>query len=145
MPAKKKAKKAKQATKVKKAATPVRAKKTVKKAKASKKPRAGKPTAKAKGSTKGSRGRASSGELVEYGQQKRGLGPQSAGQSGDLQGISGALRAGSESAEELLEEGQTFEAEAVAGVEEAEDPDVSEVVTREFPEDDIPEEYREKD
>lgn len=41
----------------------------------------------------------------------------------------------------LLEEGNTFEADAVAGVENAKDPDVSEVTTRQVPEDDIPEEY----
>jgi hypothetical protein len=43
--------------------------------------------------------------------------------------------------EELLEEGQTFEAEAVAGVENAPDPDQGEVVTHESPEDDVPKEY----
>ena len=54
-------------------------------------------------------------------------------------------RADAESVEELLEEGQTFEAEAVAGVENAADPDQGEVVTHEFSEDDVPEEYRERD
>ncbi len=43
---------------------------------------------------------------------------------------------------ELLKQGNTFEAEVVDGVENAKDPDVSEVTTREVPEDDIPEEYR---
>jgi hypothetical protein len=47
--------------------------------------------------------------------------------------------------EELLEEGQTYEAEVVDGVENARDADQSEVKTREVPEDDVPEEYREKD
>ncbi len=69
------------------------------------------------------------------------LGPDSAGQSGDIQQLSDAPGADSESVEELLEEGNTFEAEAVAGVENAKDPDVSEVRTREVPEDDVPEEY----
>ena len=69
------------------------------------------------------------------------LGPDSAGQSGDLQQLSNTADADSESVEELLEEGNTFEAEAVAGVENAKDPDVSEVTTREVPEDDVPEEY----
>jgi hypothetical protein len=49
----------------------------------------------------------------------------------------------SESVEELLEEGQTFEAEAVRGVENAKDPDQGEVRTRQFPEDDVPTEYTE--
>ena len=70
------------------------------------------------------------------------LGPDSAGQSGDLQGISDITGADSESLTELLEEGNSFEAEAVDGVENAKDPDVSEVKTREVPEDDVPKEYR---
>ena len=68
-------------------------------------------------------------------------GPDSAGQSGNIQQIPGAANADSESVEELLEEGNTFEAEAVAGVEDAKDADVSEVRTRQFPEDDVPGEY----
>jgi ABC-type thiamine transport system substrate-binding protein len=50
-------------------------------------------------------------------------------------------RANSESVEELAEEGQSFEADVVAGVEEAEDAEESEVVTHEVPEDDVPTEY----
>jgi hypothetical protein len=69
------------------------------------------------------------------------LGPNSAGQSGDLQQISGIAGADSESVEELVEEGNSFEAAAVEGVENAKDPDVSEVTTRQVPEDDVPEEY----
>src|SRR5882762_2662576 len=46
----------------------------------------------------------------------KGLGARSAGQSGDLQGLSGIAGAGSESVEELLEEGNAFEAELVKGV-----------------------------
>jgi hypothetical protein len=65
--------------------------------------------------------------------------------SGDLQGLTDVERADSESVEELLEEGNTFEAGVVKGVEQAEDSDEQEVHTREFPEDDVPEEYREKD
>jgi N utilization substance protein A len=71
------------------------------------------------------------------------VGPDSAGQSGDLQGISSTTGADSESVEELLEEGNTFEAEAVAGVERADDDEVSEVHTHQFPEDDVPREYLE--
>ena len=76
---------------------------------------------------------------------KKGLGPNSAGQSGDTQGLSDVAGADSESVEELLEEGQSFEAEAVAGVENAPDPDVAEVRTKQVPEDDVPEEYLDKD
>jgi len=70
-----------------------------------------------------------------------GLGPTSAGQSGDTQGLSDVAEAGSESVLELVEEGQSFEAEVIAGVEEAPDPDVSEVHTKQVPEDDVPGEY----
>jgi hypothetical protein len=49
--------------------------------------------------------------------------------------------AGSESVAELLEEGQAFEAEAIGGVENAPDPDVAEVHTKQVPEDDVPSEY----
>jgi hypothetical protein len=72
-------------------------------------------------------------------------GPDSAGQSGDTQGLSDVAEAGSESVRELVEEGQDFEAEAIEGVEEAPDPDVAEVHTKQVPEDDVPEEYLEND
>ena len=88
-------------------------------------------------------GRADSGEVVAY--SRRGLGARSAGQAGDTQGISAAERTYSQSVEELLEEGQSFEAEVVAGVENAPEPGESEVHTKEVPEDDVPEEYRERD
>jgi hypothetical protein len=68
-----------------------------------------------------------------------------AGQSGDTQGLSDVAEAGSESVAELLEEGQTFEAEAIGGVEDAPDADVAEVHTKQFPEDDVPPEYLERD
>jgi hypothetical protein len=68
-------------------------------------------------------------------------GPGSAGQSGDIQQIRDRAYADSESAEELAEEGNAFEAGIVSGVENAPDPDVSEVHTRQVPEDDVPEEY----
>jgi hypothetical protein len=72
---------------------------------------------------------------------EKGMGPGSAGQSGDTQGLSDVAEAGSESVEELVEEGQSFEAEVIGGVEDAPDPDVAEVHTREVPEDDVPSEY----
>jgi hypothetical protein len=76
---------------------------------------------------------------------KEGLGLDSAGQSGDTQGLSDVAEADSESVEELVEAGQSYEAEVIAGIEDAPDPDVSEVHTRQVPEDDVPEEYLEKD
>jgi hypothetical protein len=67
---------------------------------------------------------------------------ESGGQSGDIEGLSGVEEADSESVRELAEEGQDYEAEVVDAIENAADPDVSEVKTREVPEDDVPEEYR---
>lgn len=69
----------------------------------------------------------------------------SGSQSGDLQGLSRAEEADSESVDELVEEGNVFEAGAVAGVEEANNADEREVHTHEVPEDDVPEEYLDKD
>jgi hypothetical protein len=66
-------------------------------------------------------------------------------QTGDLQGLSRAEQADSESVDELVEEGNIFEAGAVAGVEEADDHDTREVHTQEVSEDDVPDEYLEKD
>lgn len=74
----------------------------------------------------------------------RGLGARSGGQSGDIQGLSGIADGGSESVEEPMEGGQSFEAEVLQGVENAPDPDEGEVRTHEVPEDDVPEEYRGK-
>lgn len=75
----------------------------------------------------------------------RGLGSESGGQSGDTQQLSREEDVNSESVEELEEEGQYFEAEAVSGVENAKDPDESEVTTSEVPEDDVPPEYLDRD
>jgi hypothetical protein len=66
-------------------------------------------------------------------------------QSGDLQGLFRREHADSESVEELLEEGNAFEAGVVTGVEAADDADEREVRTREVPEDDVPGEYLDKD
>lgn len=71
-------------------------------------------------------------------------GAASAGQSGDLQGIDNITEADSESVAELLEEGQYFEAEAVRAVENAPEPDVAEVHTKQVPEDDVPPEYHDR-
>jgi hypothetical protein len=76
---------------------------------------------------------------------RRGLGPESGGQSGDTQGLSRRSYDDSESVEELMEEGQYMEAEAVSGVENARDADQGEVRTTQFPEDDVPEEYKQEE
>lgn len=68
----------------------------------------------------------------------------SGGQSGDLQGLSRAAQADSESVDELISEGNPFEADAVAGVEDADNADQREVRTHEVPEDDVPDEYLDK-
>jgi hypothetical protein len=97
---------------------------------------------KSKSLRRSQRGRADSGELLADELRERRA--SSGGQSGDTQGIAGDPDVDSESVEQLLEEGQSFEAEVVSGVENAPDPDESEVHTREVPEDDVPGEYRGK-
>ncbi len=47
--------------------------------------------------------------------------------------------------EELVEEGQFFEAELISGVENAPDADESEVHTKQVPEDDVPTEYSDEE
>jgi hypothetical protein len=69
----------------------------------------------------------------------------SAVQSGDLQGLSNVEAADSESVGELIEEGNAFEADVVAGVQDAGSHDEREVRTHEVPEDDVPGEYLDKD
>jgi len=81
-------------------------------------------------------------EMVAF--EPRGLGSRTGGQAGDLQGVSGAEGAASESVEELLEEGNAFEANIVKGVEDAENADEIEVESHEVLEDDVPEEYLEE-
>jgi hypothetical protein len=68
-----------------------------------------------------------------------------AGQSGDDQGLSNIEDVDSESVRELADEGQSYEAAAVSGVEDAPEPDVAEVTTKQVPEDDVPEEYINQD
>jgi hypothetical protein len=76
---------------------------------------------------------------------RRGTGSAAAGQSGDLQGLSRRPGAASESVEELLEEGQYYEADVVSGIENAPGPEQGEVRTRQVPEDDVPEEYEDNE
>jgi hypothetical protein len=113
--------------------------KTPAKGKTKKKKTALKP----KSSPRVRRGRAEAGELLAHA--PRGVGARSGGQSGDTQGLNADSAVDSESVEELLEEGQSFEAEILDGVENAPDPDQSEVHTREVNQDDVPGEYQEKD
>lgn len=89
------------------------------------------------------RGQADSAQLVAY--ENTGRGARTGGQSGDTQGLSGVADAESESVKELLEEGQSYEAEIVEGVESAPDADEGEVRTHEVPEDDVPNQYLGKD
>jgi hypothetical protein len=74
-----------------------------------------------------------------------GLGTRSGEQSGDLQGLSNVEGADSESVDELLEEGNAFEADVVKGVEDAGDADEGEVRTHEVPQDDVPGEYLDRE
>jgi hypothetical protein len=90
-----------------------------------------------------SRGKSQGVDSVVF--EPKGLGARSGGQSGDLQGLSNRESADSESVDELLEEGNAFEAEVVKGVEDVPDADEGEVRTHEVPEDDVPGEYLEKD
>ena len=76
---------------------------------------------------------------------EKGGGTGSAGQSGDTQGLSDLAEAGPLSVQELVEEGQSYEAEVIGGVEDTPDPDVAEVHTTQVPEDDVPSEYLRSD
>jgi hypothetical protein len=89
------------------------------------------------------RGKSEGADSVVF--EPKGLGARSGGQAGDLQGLSNREGADSESVDELLEEGNAFEAEVVKGVEDVPDADEGEVHTHEVPEDDVPEEYLDKD
>jgi N utilization substance protein A len=89
-----------------------------------------------------SRGEGQSVETINL--DPKGLGSKSGGQSGALQGLSDIEGASSESVDELLEEGNAFEAEVVKGVEDAPDADEGEVRTHQRPqEEDLPEDFRE--
>jgi hypothetical protein len=89
-----------------------------------------------------SRGEGQSVETINL--EPKGLGSKSGGQSGDLQGLSDIESADSESVDELLEEGNAFEAEVVKGVEDAPDADEGEVRTHQRPQgEDLPEDFRE--
>ena len=89
-----------------------------------------------------SRGEGQSIETINL--DPKGSDSKSGGQSGALQGLSDIEGASSESVDELLEEGNAFEAEVVKGVEDAQDADEGEVRTHQRPqEEDLPEDFRE--
>ena len=87
-------------------------------------------------------GRSQSVDTVEF--PLEGLGTHAGEQSGDLQGLSNVQGVDSESVDELLQEGNAFEADVVKGVEEAGEADEAEVHTHEVPQDDVPGEYLNK-
>jgi hypothetical protein len=88
------------------------------------------------------RGKSQSVDTVTFAPE--GLGGRSGEQAGDLQGLSNVQGADSESVDELLEEGNAFEADVVKGVEDAGDTDEREVRTHEVPQDGVPGEYLDK-
>jgi len=71
-------------------------------------------------------------------------GAAAAGQSGDLQGLSGTEEADNESVRELIEEGQFYEASVVDGVENAPPADAGPLRIRKRPEDDLRPEYEDQ-
>jgi hypothetical protein len=70
-----------------------------------------------------------------------GLGADAGGQAGDTAGLSRDELEGPESVEELVEEGQAYEASVISGVEDTPDADRGPVTTHQVPEDDVPAEY----
>lgn len=135
----------------KKKTKPSKAKKSVQKKALKKKPAPKKkapakkaaPKKKPAAKKRAARGKSQSTSPLVF--SRAGRGAASGGQSGDLQGLSNRAGADSESVDELLEEGNAFEAEVVEGVEDAPDADEGEVTTHEVPEDDVPEEYLDQD
>jgi hypothetical protein len=152
--------KKKQKTKAKKAArrsasTQQARKRTSPKKSAKKVPAPNRAAAKRTSSKKTSRGQtrtANSQNSPDRSRQSSPLSPEretsrshSGEQSGDLQGLSNVESVDSESVDELMEEGNAFEAGVISGVEDAGKRYDKEVRTREVPEDDVPKEYLDKD
>jgi hypothetical protein len=71
--------------------------------------------------------------LDEYPSDHGQVGSDSAGQSGDTEGLSPAVDGADESVEELVETGQSFEAEAVQGIQDADEHPEKPVTTHEGP------------
>ena len=139
---------------------PAKAKKSAAKKPIAKKPIAKKPIAKKKTAKKAAAPKRKPMSAAKAGAPGRGRtkekvypmpplekepGPRSGMMSGDLQGVSGSESADSESVDELLEEGNAFEAGIVEGVERADDRAERPVRTRQMREDDVPQEYLDKD
>jgi hypothetical protein len=72
----------------------------------------------------------------------QGVGLKKTGRSQDTEGLSAVEDVDNESVAELEDEGQSFEAEIVDGIERAGNANQGEVTTEEVPEDDVPSEYR---
>jgi hypothetical protein len=144
---KKKAPKKKALKKLARKRTPLRKKaakkKTAPKRAAAKTKLSGKKAARKKAGASRKQAAANSPSVDTAAFTREGLRARSGGQSGDLQGLSNIAGAASESVDELLEEGNAFEADIVKGVEDA--GDEGEVHTHEVPEDDVPEEYLDKE
>ena len=110
-----------------------------------------KAAARKKAPAKTIRPKAASGSSGKTRNQRRGssspsISRESSGyQSGDLQGLSNVEDVDSESVDELLEEGNAFEAGIVSGVEDSGRREGKEVRTRQVPEDDVPGEYLDED
>src|SRR5437016_1502054 len=126
-----------------KKSTPVknRAQKRVPKKSAKRAATANKSSAKKKALRRTASGKTSAARTSPRQFLRDSAGPRSGEQSGDLQGLSDVESADSESVDELIEEGNAFEAGVVSGVEDAGRRGVREVRTREVPEDDVPGEY----
>jgi N utilization substance protein A len=73
-------------------------------------------------------------EMLEGGGDDSPEGPDSGGMSGDVEGLNEEAEGSDQSVEELVEEGQYFEAEVIDGVENAPDADEGEVQVHERPE-----------
>jgi hypothetical protein len=65
--------------------------------------------------------RGNEAQMDEIGKDPGQVGADSGGQSGDTQGLSSIAEDAEESVEELIEEGQAYEAEVISGVEDAAD------------------------
>jgi hypothetical protein len=68
-------------------------------------------------------------------------GDESTRETGDAEGLSDSAESSSQSVAELLDEGQSFEASVLNGIENTPNADDGPVKTREVREDDVPAEY----
>jgi hypothetical protein len=68
-------------------------------------------------------------------------GDESTREMGDAEGLSDSAESSSQSVAELLDEGQSFEASVLNGIENARNADDGPIKTREVREDDVPAEY----